>query len=112
MSIALSNVRDVIRKYILDDADQIEAAHTDDELDTWIKYALTDVVYFKRHLLIDDDGNPKSRSDILKGDTIDIPEKYESALVHGALMRAFSEDQQRSSFERGQFLQALGMGGK
>ena len=106
-------VRNAIRSYVLDDAPEYgDMAHNDEELDRWIIQAGFEILNLKRHLCVDKNGEPRNSSEVIGDTSVDFPQKYFGALMHGALMFAFSEDQQRSSFERGQFYAQLGLGGK
>lgn len=109
--ILYSDVISACREYILDDAEQVAPVHSDAELTEWIKQAAVELLKFKKHLLVSDEGNPVGHTEIIQETGIDIPEIYKGALMHGAMMFAFSEDQQRSSFERGMFNAQLGLRG-
>lgn len=100
-----------VRADILDDVDQVDAAHTDAELTAWARQAAHEILHVKRHLCISAEGQPIATGEIITDQGVKIPEKYLGALVHGTAMYAFSEDQQRSSFERGLFNAQLGIRG-
>lgn len=114
MAIEYSAVSKVIKDYVMNDADMVELdedeATSEEELKVWIQEAAREVLIYKKHLLLGEDGTPRSGDEIIGETSVDIPNKYFGVLVHGALMFAFTEDQQRSSFERGQFYAQLGMG--
>lgn len=101
-----------IREYVLGQADMPDEAYSDAELKAWLIDAAHEALMYKKHLLIDADGNPRKSSEVVTTEGVDMPEKYKGALLHGALMFAFTEDQQRSSFERGLFMAGLGLGGR
>lgn len=114
--IAYSDVISACREYILDDAEILngedgEYAHSDEELTEWIKQAAIELLKFKKHLLVSAEGVPVGHTAIIKDTGVEVPEIYKGALMHGAMMFAFSEDQQRSSFERGMFNAQLGLRG-
>lgn len=114
--ITYEEVISACREYILDDAEILngeggEYAHSDAELTEWIKQAAVELLKLKKHLLVSDDGTPVGHSAIIAETGVEIPAIYKGALMHGAMMFAFSEDQQRSSFERGMFNAQLGMRG-
>lgn len=109
--ISYATIIHAVRNYILDDADITEPAHEDAELTQWAQQAAREVLQFKKHLLISEDGTPGRSSEIITDTGVEIPEKYLGALIHGTAMFAFSEDQQRSSFERGMFNAQLGLRG-
>lgn len=112
MAIEYSAVSKVINDYVMNDADMVDVnpAVSEDELKAWIQEAARELLIYKKHLLLKDDGTPRSGDEIVGETEVDVPQKYLGALMHGALMFAFTEDQQRSSFERGQFYAQLGMG--
>jgi hypothetical protein len=110
MAIEYTAVSKVIKDYVMNDADMVDAAVSEDELKVWIQEAARELLIYKKHLLLDNEGNPRSGDKIIGDTEVDVPKKYLGALMHGALMFAFTEDQQRSSFERGQFYAQLGMG--
>ncbi len=113
MAIEYSAVSQVIKKYVMNDADMVDIADeavSEEELKVWIQEAARELLIYKKHLLLDDEGNPRGGDEIIGETSVDVPNKYLGALMHGALMFAFTEDQQRSSFERGQFYAQLGMG--
>ena len=110
MAINYTVVADDLRAYVLGAADVIPDEYSDDEITACAKKAAFELLNFKRHLLIDENGNPRKSSEVVGDDAADLPDKYRGALMHGALMFLFTEDQQRSSFERGLFMQQAGLG--
>ena len=110
MAIKYTDIAADLRAYVLGEADVANDVYSDKEIAACVKKAAFELLNFKRHLLVDESGNPRKSSAVVGETSVDIPEKYRGALMHGALMFLFTEDQQRSSFERGLFLQQAGMG--
>lgn len=110
MAIKYADIAADLNAYVLGESDVIPDTYSDEEIAACAKKAAYELLNFKRHLLIDGDGNPRKSSDVVGDGAADLPDKYRGALMHGALMFLFTEDQQRSSFERGLFLQQIGMG--
>ena len=113
MAINYADIADDLNAYVLGESDVIPDTYSNDEIAACAKKAAYELLNFKRHLLIDGEGNPRKSSEVVEGEegkAADLPDKYRGALMHGALMFLFTEDQQRSSFERGLFLQQIGMG--
>lgn len=110
MAINYTDIAADLNAYVLGESDVIPKTYSDEEIAACAKKAAYELLNFKRHLLIDGEGNPRKSSEVVEGEAADLPDKYRGALMHGALMFLFTEDQQRSSFERGLFLQQIGMG--
>ena len=110
MAINYTDIADDLNAYVLGESDVIPDTYSNDEIAACARKAAYELLNFKRHLLIDEEGNPRKSSDVVGDDAADLPEKYRGALMHGALMFLFTEDQQRSSFERGLFMQQAGIG--
>ena len=115
MAIKYTDIADDLRAYVLGAADVIPDEYSDEEITACAKKAAFELLNFKRHLLADASGKPKGSSAVVNAmdgdkEAADLPEKYKGALMHGALMFLFTEDQQRSSFERGLFMQQAGLG--
>lgn len=107
------NYKDIARDltaYVLGESDVVPDTYSDDEIAACAKKAAYELLNYKRHLLIDEGGNPRKSSEVVGEAAADLPDKYRGALMHGALMFLFTEDQQRSSFERGLFMQQAGIG--
>lgn len=113
MAINYADIASDLTAYVLGESDVIPKTYSEDEIAACAKKAAYELLNFKRHLLIDGEGNPRKSSDVVEGEegkAADLPDKYRGALMHGALMFLFTEDQQRSSFERGLFMQQAGIG--
>ena len=109
MAINYSEIAEDVRAYVLGEADVANDVYSVDEIAACVKKAAFELLNFKRHLLVKD-GAPRGSSEVVGETSVDIPEKYRGAMMHGALMFLFTEDQQRSSFERGLFMQQAGIG--
>ena len=110
MAIKYTDIAADLRAYVLGAADVIPDEYSNEEITACAKKAAFELLNFKRHLLVGEDGTPRGSSEVVGDDAADLPEKYRGALMHGALMFLFTEDQQRSSFERGLFMQQAGIG--
>lgn len=117
MAIKYTDIAADLNAYVLGESDVIPGTYSEEEIAACAKKAAYELLNFKRHLLIDGEGNPRKSSEVVErvvegeeGKAADLPDKYRGALMHGALMFLFTEDQQRSSFERGLFMQQAGIG--
>ena len=109
MAINYTDIAADLKAYVLGEADVADGVYSVKEIEACVKKAAFELLNYKRHLLVKD-GAPRGSSAVVGETSVDIPEKYRGALMHGALMFLFTEDQQRSSFERGLFMQQIGMG--
>lgn len=101
-----------IRAFITKDDNLSDEAYSDAELTEWVREGAHEILRIKKHLMVDEEGNPRKSSEVITGEGVDIPASYHGALLHGGLMFLFADDHARSSFERGLFYQQLGMVGK
>lgn len=109
MAINYTDIAADLNAYVFGESDVIPNTYSNEEIAACVKKAAFELLNFKRHLLVKD-GAPRGSSEVVGETSVDIPEKYRGALMHGALMFLFTEDQQRSSFERGLFMQQAGIG--
>lgn len=120
------NAKQVIlrtRTEILMDTDENDYRWTNDVMVEYLNQSIYELLRLRKHLLIDSATGGGSRSDIKANVTLDglenaaiqIPKKYEEALMHGVAMRCFMQDSadqnnaQRASYEQTRFMACAGV---
>lgn len=120
------NAKQVIlrtRTEILMDTDESDYRWTMNAMVDYLNQSVFELLRLRKHLLIDGETGGASRSDIkanvtvegLETAVIQLPKKYEEALMHGMAMRCFMQDSadqnnaQRASYEQTRFMACAGV---